>query len=103
MYDKLESSWLENQAVLLAVHLHDGSPCPVCGSHEHPHKATAKENDITKERLDKEKKVTEDIYQVYMDELSTYKSFVAQMEEKKQTLKIGRASCRERVKITALV
>jgi len=86
MYDKLESSWLENQAVLLAVHLHDGSPCPVCGSHEHPHKATAKENDITKERLDKEKKVTEDMYQVYMDELSTYKSFVAQMEEKKQTL-----------------
>ncbi|KIL35604.1 exonuclease [Cohnella kolymensis] len=38
-HDQLESQWLEGQAGLLAAHLHDGMPCPVCGSSEHPDKA----------------------------------------------------------------
>ncbi|WP_281277894.1 SbcC/MukB-like Walker B domain-containing protein, partial [Paenibacillus xylaniclasticus] len=38
-HDRLEEAWLEGQASLLAVHLHDGKPCPVCGSTEHPEKA----------------------------------------------------------------
>src|SRR5699024_10596134 len=38
-YNKLESTWLNNQAIVLASHLHDGESCPVCGSLEHPQKA----------------------------------------------------------------
>jgi exonuclease SbcC len=38
-HDQLEAQWLEGQAGLLATHLHDGRPCPVCGSEEHPSKA----------------------------------------------------------------
>ncbi|BBI32308.1 AAA family ATPase [Cohnella abietis] len=38
-HDMLESQWLEGQAGLLSTHLHDGKPCPVCGSEEHPQKA----------------------------------------------------------------
>lgn len=40
-HDQLERLWLEGQASLLAAHLHDGQPCPVCGSEQHPHKAEA--------------------------------------------------------------
>lgn len=50
-YELKEASWLSNQAVALAHHLHDGKPCPVCGSIEHPDKATPSGQDITKEQL----------------------------------------------------
>jgi DNA repair protein SbcC/Rad50 len=32
----LEQTWFEGQAAILARHLVPGSPCPVCGSPEHP-------------------------------------------------------------------
>ncbi|MCX9157802.1 SMC family ATPase [Niveibacterium sp. 24ML] len=35
----LEERWRKGQAGVLAQHLEDGSPCPVCGSHSHPQPA----------------------------------------------------------------
>lgn len=38
--DALDERWRHGQATVLAGHLASGSPCPVCGSHEHPAPAT---------------------------------------------------------------
>ncbi len=50
-HDRLEQQWLDGQAGLLAAHLHDGQPCPVCGSSEHPNKAQAGEALPSREAL----------------------------------------------------
>lgn len=54
-YNQLEESWLKNQAVMLASHLHDGEACPVCGSAEHPRPATEEGDVITREELDRKR------------------------------------------------
>lgn len=35
-FTALDTHWRQAQAAILARHLHDGAPCPVCGSAEHP-------------------------------------------------------------------
>jgi exonuclease SbcC len=55
-YSKLEEEWLGGQASLLAAHLHDGAPCPVCGSKEHPAKAELQQEIKEKEILEALKK-----------------------------------------------
>ena len=59
-YNALNKAFLDNQAGILADNLPKGSPCPVCGSTEHPVKAvkpadapTQEQLDLAKERADK--------------------------------------------------
>ncbi|MDC2866369.1 AAA family ATPase [Bacillus sp. BP-3] len=52
-YETLEKSWLSEQAGQLAIHLHDGKPCPVCGSTAHPNKATEQEMSVDEEQLNR--------------------------------------------------
>lgn len=54
-HDRLEQLWVEGQAGLLAAHLHDGKPCPVCGSLEHPGKAGAGEAVPDRDKLQRAK------------------------------------------------
>ncbi|OXM15603.1 AAA family ATPase [Paenibacillus herberti] len=49
--EQLEQRWIEGQAGRLAAHLHDGKPCPVCGSEEHPVKASEDVGTISREEL----------------------------------------------------
>lgn len=58
-YLEQEKMWFNQQALVLASHLHDGEACPVCGSREHPHKATDNGGMISKEQLETFKKAVD--------------------------------------------
>ncbi|MBP1950757.1 AAA family ATPase [Virgibacillus litoralis] len=51
-YNELEAKQREHYAALMAKQLHDNSPCPVCGSLDHPHKAEAHEEIVLIDELD---------------------------------------------------
>lgn len=55
-YLEQEKNWFNQQALVLASHLHDGEACPVCGSLEHPQKATDRGGIVSKEQLEMLKK-----------------------------------------------
>lgn len=54
-HDRLERLWIEGQAGMLAAHLHDGKPCPVCGSETHPSKPEPAADMPSRERLQQAK------------------------------------------------
>ncbi|NKX24724.1 SMC family ATPase [Bacillus paranthracis] len=50
-YENMERRWLSEQAGILALHLHDGESCPVCGSTNHPKKALEQSDAINEKEL----------------------------------------------------
>ena len=52
---QMEAAYTCEQAGMLAMDLESGSPCPVCGSVEHPDPAKPAEGAVTKEELGKRK------------------------------------------------
>ena len=58
-YDEMERRYLDEQAGVLAKHLEEGKPCPVCGSLSHPAPALEKEGAPSKEAVEKAKKIWE--------------------------------------------
>ncbi|MDM5433343.1 SMC family ATPase [Bacillus hominis] len=69
-YENMESRWLSEQAGILALHLHDGESCPVCGSMDHPKKATEQSNAIDEKALNelREKKNVAEKLHVQLEE-----------------------------------
>ncbi|MCR1842007.1 AAA family ATPase [Murimonas intestini] len=55
-YDKLEQEYLDGQAGVLAAHLRENEPCPVCGSLSHPLPAAHEGSIPSQEQLEKAKK-----------------------------------------------
>ena len=59
-YEAKNKAFLDEQAGIMAETLEEGSPCPVCGSLEHPHLAEKSVSAPTEEQLKKAKKASED-------------------------------------------
>ncbi|TXR98321.1 SMC family ATPase [Bacillus sp. SH7-1] len=69
-YENMERRWLSEQAGILALHLHDGESCPVCGSTNHPKKATEQSDAIDEKELNdlRDKKNLAEKLHVQLDE-----------------------------------
>ena len=62
-YEDRERAFLRGQAGILAAHLEEGVPCPVCGSEHHPHPAALPANQIpTEAELGTERKQCEQLH-----------------------------------------
>ncbi len=58
-YKQLHKAYLDAQAGLLAQELKDGTPCPVCGSCEHPSPAKLVNETVTRENVELARKQAE--------------------------------------------
>ncbi|KEK23996.1 AAA family ATPase [Bacillus gaemokensis] len=69
-YEEMEHRWLNEQAGMLALHLHEGESCPVCGSVDHPKKATERGDSIDEKQLNelREKKTVAEKLHVQVEE-----------------------------------
>ncbi|WP_077320225.1 AAA family ATPase [Virgibacillus proomii] len=81
-YNKLEQTWMNNQAALLATHLHDGEACPVCGSLNHPHKANQQKEIVSKEQLEKAKQQYDRLDKEFREVAAKLSAIQEQMKEK---------------------
>ncbi|WP_100407418.1 AAA family ATPase [Bacillus solitudinis] len=85
-YNLIETRWIEGQASLLAVHLHDGEACPVCGSHDHPSKAELELEIPTKDQLDQKRSDLAKVEEAFRKLQADLSSVISQATEKEQDL-----------------
>ncbi|MBO9129289.1 SMC family ATPase [Bacillus sp. 165] len=87
-YEQLEQAWLEGQAGMLALHLQDGTSCPVCGSMHHPNKAVQvyeidkKELLSLKEKRDTTERESYQIEEAYKSRLQLCTEYALQMQQR---------------------
>lgn len=58
-YEEKNRSFIAEQVGIIAEHLKEGQPCPVCGSLEHPKKAQLSSHAVTKQQVEQAKKERE--------------------------------------------
>lgn len=82
-YKSMERRWFDNQARVLASHLHDGEACPVCGSLEHPNKNSGDESvSLTKEELEISKAALDAVEVKYREAAAKRNALSDQLHQK---------------------
>ena len=85
-YQRLFKQYLDEQAGIIAETLIDGTPCPVCGSTDHPIKAVKAENAPTKEQLDESKSTYEAAQKEAQNASEKAANTKGQRDEKRDTV-----------------
>lgn len=85
---RLQKAWHLEQAAILAGHLEDGAPCPVCGSHEHPSLATMADENISSDLLENARDAAE-------SSLGAKRAEEANLENAKASLQKAKAKYKE--------
>lgn len=86
LYQQLEQQFMDGQAGILARTLKEGSPCPVCGSKEHPSPASWNGEAPTKEQWQKAKKELEKLEKELQEKNVCAAALKGQVEEKQKSL-----------------
>lgn len=85
-YEEKEKIWFSHQASVLAAHLHDGEACPVCGSVDHPQKATVPDEFLSDDELEILKQRLAKQESFYRQALAKHEANKEQMEAKAKEL-----------------
>lgn len=86
-YQQLEKLYFRKQAGIFASQLKDNEPCPICGSLHHPHPALLEKEDISKEKLDQQKKVVTRFENKLQDHIQQLLLQKQKIEMKQQQIK----------------
>ena len=78
LYEQTNDSFIAQQAGIMAAQLEEGSPCPVCGSTSHPHKAPLSDSPVTQDMVKKAKQSWE---KAEKEETKSNEELAAQKEE----------------------
>ena len=89
LYAYHERAYLDAQAGILAENLHEGQPCPVCGSLSHPCLAVKPENAPTKQELDKLKADMEKADNAVAKASETANSLNTLIDEKRKNISVN--------------
>ncbi|MDG4656392.1 SMC family ATPase [Ectobacillus antri] len=84
--EEVEQSWAAEQAAQLALHLQPGSPCPVCGSTHHPHKASAQQTTVAEQHLQQLREAQKEAEVAYIEAKNTYELYMVQHAEYQQEI-----------------
>ncbi len=83
---KNTESFFGEQAGILAQELKEGSPCPVCGSVHHPHKAKISEGGVDEKTVEEAKKIRDEAERKRAAAQEKYQEVRAQFETEEKAL-----------------
>lgn len=85
-YEEKNRIFIEEQVGIIAENLHEGEPCPVCGSLEHPRKARLSEHAVTQQEVETAKKGREQADTLLHQKREAYQEAKGQCEKEQSLL-----------------